>query len=321
MNKKTFLATHKIISKVIFNTPLIYDEYISKKMSANIFYKAESLQRTGSFKIRGAYNFLYNLSEKYKKNGVLAWSSGNHAQGVAEASRLFNVESTIVMPKDAPKNKIKGTLDRGAKVIFYDRKKENREEIGANIAVEKKYKIIPPYDNPLIIYGQGTIGIEIETQLNTYKLTPDNILVPTGGGGLIAGIASYIKNKYNNAKIYSVEPNGFSDHLNSLKEGKRIKNKNSKNSICDALLANQPGKITFDINKKLLHKGLVVEDNSVLKAMHYALTNLGLVLEPGGAIALAALLEKKIPVKGKTIIVILTGSNVEKKLLQKVFSI
>ena len=317
MNNISFLRAHKILSKVILQTPLIFDEHLSKKMNAKIFLKAESLQRTGSFKIRGAYNHLYNTQKKYLKNGVLTWSSGNHAQAVAEAANIFNTKSTIIMPKDAPKNKIRGTLRRGAKIIFYDREKENREAIGKIIAKKYKLKIIPPYDDPFVITGQGSIGVEIVQQITKLKLQPEIILVPTGGGGLIAGIASYIKNSYKNAKIYSVEPEGYSDYAKSLEKGIRLKNKIKYNSICDSLLAKEPGKITFSINKKLINKGLVVNDKEVLKAMNYALFNLGLVLEPGGAVALAALIEEKIKYKDKTIIIVLSGSNVDSQTLRK----
>ena len=288
-------------------------------MNANIFFKAESLQRTGSFKIRGAYNFLYNLKNKYRKNGVLAWSSGNHAQGVAEAAKLFNIKATIIMPKDAPKNKIEGTLTRGAKIIFYDRIRENREEIGKRISIENSLQVIPPYDHPYIIYGQGTIALEIEKQISKLNLTPDNILVPTSGGGLIAGISTYIKKNHKSSKIYSVEPKDFADHAKSLKAGKIIKNTENYNSICDALLVQQPGKLTFSINRKLLYSGLKVEDKEVIKAMKYAINKLGLILEPGGAVALAALLENKIKCNGKTIVAVLSGSNVDISYIKKLF--
>ena len=317
MNHNLFLRTQKVLSKITLKTPLIFDEYLSNKMDAKIFMKAESLQRTGSFKIRGAYNYLYNMKRKNFQRGVLAWSSGNHAQGVAEAAKIFNIKATIVMPKDAPKNKIEGTLRRGAKIIYYNRKKENREELARDIANKYKLEIIPPYDDPFIITGQGTVGVEIDQQLKEYHLKPDIILVPTGGGGLISGIASYIKNIYKNTKIFSVEPFGFEDHAKSFEKGKRIKNKNQIGSICDSLLVDKPGRITFEINKKLIHKGLVVTDNEVLMAMRYALTNLGLALEPGGAVALAALIEEKIKFKGKTIIIVLSGSNVDPLLLKK----
>ena len=310
------IKASKILKNNIVKTPLIYDFILSKKFNSKIFYKAENIQRTGSFKIRGAYNKIYNSIIKDEVNGVLAWSSGNHAQGVAEAAKVFNIKASIVMPKDAPKIKIDGTKSRGAKIIFYDRKNEDREEIGNKIAKKNNLIIIPPYDNNHVIAGQGTIGLEIINQIKKYKLFPDKVLVPTGGGGLIAGIATSIKNKNKYTQIYSVEPNKFADYSKSLKYKKIYQNNMNNNSICDALLANKPGEITFDINKKLIKKGLTVTDHQVLKAIKYAYMNLGLILEPGGAVGLAAVLNQKTVIKNKTVVVVLSGSNIDPKVLK-----
>tara|TARA_Y100000996_G_scaffold173026_1_gene134431 strand:+ start:1323 stop:2318 length:996 start_codon:yes stop_codon:yes gene_type:complete len=310
------IKASKILKNNIVKTPLIYDFILSKKFNSKIFYKAENIQRTGSFKIRGAYNKIYNSIIKDEVNGVLAWSSGNHAQGVAEAAKVFNIKASIVMPKDAPKIKIDGTKSRGAKIIFYDRKNEDREEIGNKIAKKNNLIIIPPYDDNHVIAGQGTIGLEIINQIKKYKLFPDKVLVPTGGGGLIAGIATSIKNKNKYTQIYSVEPNKFSDYSKSLKYKKIYQNNMNNNSICDALLANKPGEITFDINKKLIKKGLTVTDHQVLKAIKYAYMNLGLILEPGGAVGLAAVLNQKTVIKNKTVVVVLSGSNIDPKVLK-----
>ena len=308
----------KTLFSHIINTPLIYDYFLSKKFDANIFFKAENIQRTGSFKFRGAYNKIYNtINNNNIPKGILAWSSGNHAQGVAEAANIFNLNATIVMPKDAPAIKIEGTKSKGAKIIFYDRKTENRQEIGKKIAKKNNLLIVPPYDDKYVIAGQGTIGLEIIEQLNKYNLIPDKILVPTGGGGLVAGIASAIKNKYKNTNIYCVEPSKFSDYSKSLKSMKIIKNNMNNISICDSLLASEPGKITFKINSALLKRGITVSDNQVLKAINYAYKNLGLIVEPGGAVALAALLNNKTAIKKKTVIAILSGSNIDPLVLKK----
>jgi threonine dehydratase len=299
----------KTLSSHIINTPLIYDYFLSKKFDANIFFKAENIQRTGSFKFRGAYNKIYNtINNNNIPKGILAWSSGNHAQGVAEAANIFNLNATIVMPKDAPAIKIEGTKSKGAKIIFYDGKK---------IAKKNNLLIVPPYDDKYVIAGQGTIGLEIIEQLNKYNLIPDKILVPTGGGGLVAGIASAIKNKYKNTNIYCVEPSKFSDYSKSLKSMKIIKNNMNNISICDSLLASEPGKITFKINSALLKRGITVSDNQVLKAINYAYKNLGLIVEPGGAVALAAILNNKTAIKKKTVIAILSGSNIDPFVLKK----
>jgi len=310
------LKARKILSQNIIETPLIYDFYLSKKFDSNIFYKAESIQRTGSFKIRGAYNKIYNSITDHRPKGILAWSSGNHAQGVAEAANIFNLQATIVMPKDAPLIKINGTKSRGAKVIFYDRKTENREEIGRSLAKKYNLLIIPPYDDKYVIAGQGTIGLEIIKQIRKYDLIPDKILVPTGGGGLIAGIATAIKKNYKTTNLYSVEPNNFSDYAKSLKCMKIIKNNMNNKSICDSLLAIEPGKLTFNINSKLLRKGLTVTDKQVLKAINYAYKNLGLIIEPGGVVALAAILNNKTNIKKKTVIAVLSGSNIDPFILK-----
>jgi len=310
------IKASKILKNNIVKTPLIYDFILSKKFNSKIFYKAENIQRTGSFKIRGAYNKIYNSIIDNKVSGVLAWSSGNHAQGVAEAAKVFNIKASIVMPRDAPKIKIDGTKSRGAKIIFYDRKNEDREEIGNKIAKKNNLLIIPPYDDDHVIAGQGTIGLEIINQIKKYKLFPDKVLVPTGGGGLIAGIATSIKSNNKYTQIYSVEPNKFSDYSKSLKYKKIYQNNMNNNSICDSLLANKPGEITFDINKKLIKKGLTVTDNQVLKAIKYAYMNLGLILEPGGAVGLAAVLNQKTVIKNKTVVVVLSGSNIDPKVLK-----
>ena len=309
-------AKNNICTNII-KTPLIFDFELSKKFNSNIFYKLENLQRTGSFKIRGAYNKIYNSLHKISKNGILAWSSGNHAQGVAEAASIFNIKCTIIMPNDAPKIKIEGTKIRGAKIIFYNRKYENREEIGKKIAQKENLIIIPPYDDKYIIAGQGTIGLEISNQIKKYKLEPTNVLVPTGGGGLISGIAIAIKNSYKNCNIYAVEPNKFNDYTKSLEQNKIVKNNLNNTSICDSLLAVEPGKLTYEINKKLIKKGLIVTDKEVLNAINYAYKNLKIILEPGGAVALAAILNKKIKIEKTTTIAVLSGSNIDPIILQK----
>ena len=313
---KDILKAKKNISKHIIETPLIYDFVLSKKYNANIFLKLENIQRTGSFKIRGAYNNIYESRYNITKNGVLAWSSGNHALGVAEAAKIFNIKSTIIMPSDAPKIKIDGTKSRGSNIIFYNRNTENREEIGTKISKDKNLIIIPPYDHKYTISGQGTIGLEIVNQIQKYKLKPNNILVPTGGGGLISGTAIAIKESYKNCNIYSVEPKNFDDYAKSLKIQKIVKNKANNYSICDSLLSPEPGKITFNINKKLLKNGINVNEKQVLKAIKYAYNTLGIVVEPGGAVALAAILNKKINLTNTTTIAVISGSNIDPNIFK-----
>ena len=311
------LKAKKVISNNIIETPLIYDYFLSNKFKAKVYLKLENIQRTGSFKIRGALYNIHESKEKIKNNGVLAWSSGNHAQGVAEAAKIFNIKSKIIMPIDAPEVKISGTRLRGAKIIFYNRKKDNREEIGYEIAKKENLLIIPPYDHKLTIAGQGTVGLEITHQIKKHKLIPDNLLIPTGGGGLISGSAIAIKENFKNCNIYSVEPKHYDDYARSLITKKIVQNKSNVTSICDSLLSNKPGKITFNINKNLLEKGISVNEKQVLNAIKYAYNNLGIVVEPGGAVGLAAILNQKIDIKNSTTIAVLSGSNIDTKIFKK----
>ena len=316
-NNVTFnsiLEASKRLEGKIVRTPILQSKYINEKLESNIFLKAENLQTIGAFKFRGAMNAILQLPSDIKK--VVAWSSGNHAQAVAAASKITGRQATIVMPEDSPKAKLNGTAFWGATIIKYDRKKENREEIGKKIAKDINAKIIPPFDDEKVIIGQGTAGIECIEQLNEINVSPDIVLCCCGGGGLIAGISTAIKEKFQNAKIYSVEPENFDDTKKSLKENSIIPNSMKHNSICDALLADKPGKITFEINKLNLTSGLSVSDKEALIAMKTAFEYLKIVLEPGGAVALAAAIFKKIDIRDKNVLVIASGGNVDKDIFE-----
>ena len=310
----SILEASKRLEGKIVRTPILQSKYINEKLESNIFLKAENLQTIGAFKFRGAMNSILQLPSDIKK--VLAWSSGNHAQAVAAASKITGRQATIVMPEDSPKAKLNGTAFWGATIIKYDRNKENREEIGKKIAKDINAKIIPPFDDEKVIIGQGTAGIECIEQLNKINVTPDIVLCCCGGGGLIAGISTAIKEKFHNAKIYSVEPENFDDTKKSLKENYIIPNSMKHNSICDALLADKPGKITFEINKLNLTSGLSVSDKEALIAMNTAFKYLKIVLEPGGAVALAAAIFKKIDIRDKNVLVIASGGNVDKDIFE-----
>ena len=310
----SILEASKRLEGKIVRTPILQSKYINEKLESNIFLKAENLQTIGAFKFRGAMNSILQLPSDIKK--VVAWSSGNHAQAVAAASKITGRQATIVMPEDSPKAKLNGTAFWGATIIKYDRKKENREEIGKKIAKDINAKIIPPFDDEKVIIGQGTAGIECIEQLNKINVTPDIVLCCCGGGGLIAGISTAIKEKFQNAKIYSVEPDNFDDTKKSLKENSIIPNSMKHNSICDALLADKPGKITFEINKLNLTSGLSVSDKEALIAMNTAFKYLKIVLEPGGAVALAAAIFKKIDIRDKNVLVIASGGNVDKDIFE-----
>ena len=310
----SILEASKRLEGKIVRTPILQSKYINEKLESNIFVKAENLQTIGAFKFRGAMNSILQLPSDIKK--VVAWSSGNHAQAVAAASKITGRQATIVMPEDSPKAKLNGTALWGATIIKYDRKKENREEIGKKIAKDINAKIIPPFDDEKVIIGQGTAGIECIEQLNKINVTPDIVLCCCGGGGLIAGISTAIKEKFQNAKIYSVEPENFDDTKKSLKENSIIPNSMKHTSICDALLADKPGKITFEINKLNLTSGLSVSDKEALIAMNTAFKYLKIVLEPGGAVALAAAIFKKIDIRDKNVLVIASGGNVDKDIFE-----
>ena len=308
---------YKRIRSQILRTPLITNEYINNKVNAEVYFKLESLQCTGSFKLRGAINKISQLNLDQKQNGVVAYSSGNHAQAVAYASKLNGINAKIIMPKNAPKIKIENTKKFDAEVILYDPFYESREEIGNKIAIDEKRILVKPYDDLDIIAGQGTSGKEIAEELNKLNILPDIYLCCCGGGGLIAGTSTYLKYCFPDIKCYSVEPENFDDTKKSL-ETKSIKSINHNLlSICDALLAKQPGDITFDINKKILNKGLSVSDEEVKDTIIQLAENLKLVVEPGGAVAASALLNKKIDTTNKTVVVMISGGNIDNNLFSQ----
>jgi len=304
-------AARRIKGQAI-ETPLIESRDLNARTGGRLFIKPESLQRTGSFKFRGAANKIAALmAEVQPPRHVVAFSSGNHAQGVAAAAHAAGIGATIVMPADAPAIKIGNTRGYGAEVVLYDRNREDREAITAGIARERQAAIVRPFDDPDIIAGQGTIGREVFGQLAQLGTAADLLLSPCGGGGLISGIALAMAELSCKTKIHSVEPAGFDDTARSLKLHSRQKNLPDAKSICDALLAPMPGEITFPLNDRLLAGGLAVTDDEVLAAMDYAFRLLKLVTEPGGAVALAAVLSGKIDLKGKTAVIIISGGNVD----------
>ena len=311
---------HARIKSFIVKTPLITSEIINKQTNSNVFFKLENLQSTGSFKIRGASNKILLLNNEEKKRGVVAYSSGNHAQAVAYASKLKNINATIIMPRNAPLIKIKNTKEYGAKVFLYDPKKESREEIALNISKKENKIIIKPYDDLDIIAGQGTIGKEIYEELKAINIEPDIYLCCCGGGGLIAGSSSYLKHIYPKLKNYSVEPDNFNDTQISLEKNLIVSNSTSSKSICDALLAKKPGEITFSINKKNLDRGLSVSDTEVMKTIIELSEKMKIIVEPGGAVAAAALLNKKIDIENKNVVVIISGGNIDLTLFNLIIS-
>jgi threonine dehydratase len=304
-------AAARRLEGVTIRTPLLENERVNRKLGGRLFLKAECLQRTGSFKLRGAYNFLASMSEADRARGVVGWSSGNHAQGLAEAARLLGTKATIVMPADAPALKVANTRASGAEVVLYDRVKDSREEIGHGIARKTGATIVPPYDHPWILTGQGTAGLEIAEQAKALDVTLDAVAAPCSGGGLATGVALGVKGISPTTMVHAGEPAGFDDLARSLAAGTKQKNEKLSGSICDALLAPTPGDVTFPLAQQVLGAGLVVTDEEVLDAMELAFREFKLVVEPGGAVALAAALTGKLPVKGRIVAVVCSGGNVD----------
>jgi threonine dehydratase len=291
-------------------TPLLESHDLNARAGGRVFIKPETLQRTGSFKFRGAFNKISQIPRD-ATGGVVAFSSGNHAQGVAAAAQIRGLPAAIVMPSDAPGIKIANTRAYGAEVILYDRQREDREQVGGKLAAERGAVLVRPYDDPDVIAGQGTIGLEIARQSKAMGAAPEIVLCPAGGGGMIAGCATALTALLPGVKIYAAEPTGFDDTARSLAARKRVSNEPGKTTICDALMAPTPGELTFAINGRLLAGGFAVSDQEVQAAMAYAFRTLKLVIEPGGAVALAAVLAGKIDLRGRTAAVVCSGGNVD----------
>ena len=317
LNHKSIEEAYNLINKKIIKTPLLSNDYINNLLNAEIYFKLENLQSTGSFKLRGATHKILKSLNDISENGVVAYSSGNHAQAVAFSASQNNLSAKIIMPKTAPQIKIENTKKYGAEVILYDTYFQSREEIGNEIQKKDNRALIKPYDDGDIIAGQGTAAIEIVNDLKEQSIEPDLYLCCCGGGGLIAGTSTYLKHIYPNIRSYSVEPDEFDDTKRSLEAGKLIENKKNAKSFCDALLAPQPGNITFQINSNNLEGGLSVSDEEVTKTIILLAEQLKIVVEPGGAVAAAAVLNNKIDVKNKKIIVMISGGNSDLSLFDK----
>tara|TARA_R110002096_G_scaffold428927_1_gene641181 strand:- start:9419 stop:10402 length:984 start_codon:yes stop_codon:yes gene_type:complete len=313
-------AADRIAGKAVV-TPLLRCEDLSEMLDADIFVKAECLQRVGAFKFRGAYNRLSRLSDEEKKRGVVAYSSGNHAQGVAASAKILGIKAVIVMPEDSPKMKLQNTKNYGAEVITYDRENESREEIADQISEERGCIVVPSFEDFYIISGQGTVALEAANQAEEQGTNFDLFMTPVGGGGLISGCSLALKALSPKTEIYGVEPVGFNDVQRSLESGKIEHNSTSSGSICDAILTIHPEPMTYEIMSKNLSGVLTVSDDEVLVAMKYAWEKLKLVVEPGACVALAAVLRGKIDVKGKKVCLVLSGGNVDEETFIKALSI
>ncbi len=312
-------ARERLEGKTVL-TPLIESPALNARAKGRVLIKAECLQRTGSFKFRGAWNCISRLSDGSARGGVVAYSSGNHAQGVAAAAQIMKLPALIVMPTDTPQIKQANTRAYGADVVTYDRARDDREAIARRIAEERGAIIVPPFEHPQIIAGQGTAGLEAIEQAGERAVTFDVVLIPAGGGGLTAGNTIAFSARSPGTQIHTVEPEDFDDHARSLKSGKRERNGKTTGSICDALLSSAPGELTFSINQPRLAPGLVVSEDEVKRAMIFAFEHLKLVIEPGGAVGLAAILARKIPTEGRNIAVIASGGNVDPALFAAILN-
>ena len=302
---------------IAVRTPLLPSAVLDDMLGARVLIKAECLQRIGAFKFRGAYNFLSQLPPAARERGVVAYSSGNHAQGVAHAAHLLGIAAVIVMPEDAPVAKLEGTRRWGAAIRTYERATESREDIAGEIANKTGAILVRPFDDPEIIAGQGTVGLEIIEQLAELGLTADVLLTPCGGGGLLAGVASALGELSPASAVYGVEPENYDDHRQSLQAGGRIRIDSRPPTHCDALTAPMPGAITWPINRERVAGFFTVSEAEVGRAVGFACRSLKLVLEPGGAVALAAILNDKLPLRGKTVVIVASGGNIDEALLGK----
>ncbi|QCI96740.1 threonine/serine dehydratase [Agrobacterium larrymoorei] len=313
-------AARDRIGNEAVRTPLMSSPFLDKIAGRKVFVKAECLQRTGSFKFRGGWSAVSALEPEVRQRGVIAFSSGNHAQGVALAASLHGIPSVIIMPQDAPRIKVENTRAYGAEIVLFDRSKDDRDAIGATISAERGLTLIRPFDEPLVIAGQGTVGLEIAEQGKEAGIEEAEVLVPCGGGGLTSGVALALEAKAPGFKVRTCEPENFDDVARSLNSGKIERNAALSGSICDAIITPQPGHITFPIMATLCGKGIVVSEEEALRAMVLAFQRLKVVVEPGGAVALAAALFHADQMEAETVIAVASGGNVDADIMAAALS-
>jgi len=310
-------AAAERLKGIAVRTPLIENPVLNEIAGGRVFVKAENLQHVGAFKFRGAYNRLSHFTEDERKRGVLAFSSGNHAQGIALAARMLGMKATIIMPEDAPALKVANTRGYGADVVFYNRYTEVREEVAVRVAGESGVTLVPPYNNEFIIAGQGTVGLEIAEDLQALGVVPDQALINCGGGGLAAGTFTALYDAFPSFSGYAVEPEEFDDVKRSLETGEIQEVDFGARSICDALLTPSPGSLTFPILQSFGITGMTVSDDDARKAVGFAANTLKMVGEPGGVVSLAAVLTGKIETKNKVTVCIISGGNIDPEMLRE----
>ena len=311
----TIEAAANRIRPHIFKTPLLESPRLNDFLGFRLLIKAEALQHTGSFKLRGATNAVWSLGDEVRH--VVAFSSGNHAQGVARAVTTRGINATIIMPADTPATKIEGTKAYGAEVVTYDRYSESREDIGAALSQKLNADLIKPYDDVRVIAGQGTVGLEIARQAAAMGIVPDALLCCCGGGGLIAGTSIALHAHFPDTKIWCAEPEFYDDTKRSLESGERQRAQTEKTSICDAIVTPEPGVLTFPINRTHLSGGAVVSDEHVLKTVATLFKHLKIIVEPGGAVAVAAALTAQIPKDAQTIVAVASGGNIDADMFKR----
>ncbi len=311
------VAASHLLKGVAVRTPLLSFPVLDEASGGRVFLKPETLQLTGSFKFRGAFNRISAIPADKRANGVVAMSSGNHAQGVARAAKMLGLPAVIVMPKDSPALKVARTRADGAEVVLFDRDTDDRDAIAARICAERGATMVPPFNDPLIAAGQGTAALEIMQDLAALGLSPEAVIMPVSGGGLAAGTALAVKQHAPHCDVHGVEPEGFDDFTRSLVAGERVANTRRSGSLCDGLLSPMPGDITFPVNKALGVTGLVVSEDEVKAAVAFAFRELKLVVEPSGATVLAAILNKRLKAEGRVVAAVLSGGNVDPELFAR----
>ncbi len=311
-------AAARRIAGAAVKTPLLENEWLNQRAGGRVLMKAETLQHGGSFKFRGAMNRLSKLSPDERKRGVIAWSSGNHAQGVARAARLFGMRNVIVMPMDAPALKIAQVKAYGGEIIFFDRYREDREEIGKRFAAEQGLAFAPPFDHVDIIEGQGTLALEAVEQAAALGTTFDAFVICCGGGGMTSGCATILESASPATEVFIAEPEGYDETWASIIAGRKLQADVSRKTICDALATAAPGDITFPVMQRLVKGGFSLSDDEVAETIAWAFKYLKLVLEPGGAVALAAVYHKKLNAEGRTVGLTLSGGNIDPGLFAEI---
>lgn len=320
MNIEMIRAAAARLQGHVRHTPLLSSPFLDEIAGRRILVKPECLQHTGSFKFRGGWSALSALDDATRAKGVFAYSSGNHAQGIAAAAKAHNTQSVILMPADAPALKIANTKALGAEVVLYDRKTENREALGRQLAADRGLTLIKPYDEPQVIAGQGTVGLEIAQDAKAIGITKADVTVCCGGGGLTSGVAIALAANAPDMITRPVEPENFDDVIRSLATGQIVSNTAPSGSICDAIVTMSPGEITFPIMQDHCGTGVVVTEDEVLRAMAHAFTRLKIVVEPGGAVGLAAALFHSEAFTHDTVIAVVSGGNVDAPMFTRALS-